>query len=93
MKSIMQWVRLHPYNIASKVQIVVEHYRENVQPLLAGRAKARVVVGSRREAVRWQKAVRTYIASKNYPLDVLVPRLKEFEGLMRSLASLPPLDE
>lgn len=72
MKGIMQWVRLHPYNIASKVQVVVEHYRENVQPLLQGRAKAMVVVGSRREAVRWQKAIRAYIEKQHYPLGVLV---------------------
>lgn len=72
MKGIMQWVRLHPYNIAAKVQIVVEHYRENVQPLLDGQAKAMVVVASRREAVRWQKAIREYIARRQYPLDVLV---------------------
>lgn len=71
MKGIMQWVRLHPHNIASKVQIVVEHYRENVQPLLEGAAKAMVVVGSRREAVRWQKAIRGYIARQGYPLGVL----------------------
>ncbi len=72
MKGIMQWVRLHPYNISQKVQTVVEHYRENVQPLLAGKAKAMVVVGSRKEAVRWQRAIRTYIAQRNYPLGVLV---------------------
>ena len=30
-KGIMRWVRLHPYNISQKVQIVVEHFRENVQ--------------------------------------------------------------
>jgi type I restriction enzyme, R subunit len=72
MKGIMQWVRLHPYNIASKVQIVVEHYRENVQPLLVGQAKAMVVVGSRKEAVRWQKAIRGYIDARGYPLGVLV---------------------
>lgn len=72
MKGIMQWVRLHPYNIAQKVQIVVEHYRENVQPLLNGKAKAMVVVASRKEAVRWQKAIRAYIEKQNYPLGVLV---------------------
>ena len=71
MKGIMQWVRLHPYNIAQKVQVVVEHYRENVQPLLQGRAKAMVVVGSRKEAVRWQKAIRAYINRQHYPLGVL----------------------
>ncbi|MGA9335254.1 MAG: DEAD/DEAH box helicase family protein, partial [Rudaea sp.] len=72
MKGIMRWVRLHPYNIASKVQIVVEHYRENVLPLLGGTAKAMVVVGSRKEAVRWQKAIRGYIARQRYSLGVLV---------------------
>jgi len=72
MKGIMQWVRLHPYNISQKVQVVVEHYRENVQPLLEGRAKAMVVVASRKEAVRWQKAIRAYIEKQNYALGVLV---------------------
>ncbi len=33
LKGIMRWVRLHPYNIAQKVQIVVEHFREDVAPL------------------------------------------------------------
>ncbi|OJA40217.1 type I restriction endonuclease subunit R [Burkholderia ubonensis] len=72
MKGIMQWVRLHPYNIVQKVQIVVEHYRENVQQLVDGKAKAMVVVASRKEAVRWQKAIRAYIERRNYPLGVLV---------------------
>ncbi|WP_019578300.1 type I restriction endonuclease subunit R [Curvibacter lanceolatus] len=72
MKGIMSWVRLHPYNIAQKVQVVVEHFRENVQPLLAGKAKAMVVVGSRKEAVRWQKAIRAYIERQGYPLGVMV---------------------
>ncbi|MCP1237850.1 type I restriction endonuclease [Gluconobacter kondonii] len=71
-KGLMQWVRLHPYNISQKVQVVVEHYRENVQPLLDGKAKAMVVVASRKEAVRWQKAIRAYITKQNYPLGVLV---------------------
>lgn len=71
-KRLMQWVRLHPHNIASKVQIVVEHYRENVQPLLDGKAKAMIVVASRLEAVRWQKAIRAYIERQKYPLGVLV---------------------
>lgn len=72
MKGLMQWVRLHPYNIASKVQILVEHYRENVQLLLDGKAKAMVVVGSRKEAVRWQKAIRDYVQRQGYSLGVLV---------------------
>jgi len=72
MKGIMRWVRLHPYNISQKVQVVVEHFRENVSPLLEGRAKAMVVVGSRLEAVRWQLAIDQYIKSQNYKIASLV---------------------
>lgn len=72
MKGIMRWVRLHPYNISQKVQVVVEHFRENVAPLLEGRAKAMVVVGSRLEAVRWQLTISEYIKSQNYRIGTLV---------------------
>jgi type I restriction enzyme R subunit len=72
LKKIMGWVKLHPYNIAQKVEIVVEHYREHVAPLLAGRAKAMVVVASRREAVRWQLAMQRYIKDKGYKIGTLV---------------------
>jgi len=72
MKGIMRWVRLHPYNISQKVQIVVEHFRENVAPLLDGNAKAMVVVGSRLEAVRWQLAIEKYIKSEGYGIGTLV---------------------
>jgi type I restriction enzyme, R subunit len=72
MKGIMGWVRLHPYNIAQKVQVVVEHFREFVSPLLNGKAKAMVVVGSRLEAVRWQLAIDKYILSNSYAMGTLV---------------------
>ncbi|NKN13966.1 type I restriction endonuclease subunit R [Rhizobium laguerreae] len=71
-KALMRWVRLHPYNISQKVQIVIEHYRANVQPLLDGKAKAMVVTGSRLEAVRWQLAMQKYIRSVGYDLGTLV---------------------
>jgi type I restriction enzyme R subunit len=71
-KAIMKWVQLHPWNVSQKVQIVVEHYRENVQPLLDGKAKAMVVLGSRIEAVRWQLAIQKYIKEKGYSLGTLV---------------------
>jgi type I site-specific restriction-modification system R (restriction) subunit len=72
LKGIMGWVRLHPYNIAQKVQIVVEHFREFVAPLLNGTAKAMVVVGSRVEAVRWKLAIEKYIADNGYRIGTLV---------------------
>ncbi|MEB3185701.1 MAG: type I restriction endonuclease [Cyanobacteriota bacterium] len=72
LKKLMGWVKLHPHNIAQKVQIVVEHFRRFVWPLLDGKAKAMVVVGSRKEAVRWKLAIDKYIAEKGYPLGTLV---------------------
>lgn len=72
LKGIMRWVRLHPYNISQKVQVVVEHYRENVAPLLSGQGKAMVVVGSRVEAVRWRLAIDKYIQSQGYKIGTLV---------------------
>ena len=71
-KSLMRWVRLHPYNISQKVQVVVEHFRTNVAPLLDGKAKAMVVVASRVEAVRWQLAINSYIKAQGYKIGTLV---------------------
>src|SRR5690606_8034449 len=82
-KSLLRWVRLHPYNISQKVQIVVEHYRANVRPLLDGRAKAMVVVASRVEAVRWQLAIQKYIKEQGYDLGTLVA----FSGEVNDRAS------
>lgn len=72
MKGIMGWVRLHEYNIAQRVQVVVEHFSKLVAGLLQGKAKAMVVTGSRKEAVRWQKAIRKYITEHGYKIETLV---------------------
>jgi type I restriction enzyme R subunit len=72
LKKIMGWVRLHPYNISQKVQIVVEHFRTKVAPLLDGKAKAMVVVASRLEAVRWRLAIDVYIKDQGYKFGTLV---------------------
>ncbi len=61
-----QWVRLHDYNIAQKVQVIVEHFKDNVMGLLCGQAKAMVVTSSRKEAVRFKLGFDTYITEKGY---------------------------
>jgi type I restriction enzyme R subunit len=65
-KQMLQWVKLHPHNISQKVAVIVEHFRSNVAHHLAGRAKAMVVTGSRKEAVRYKKAIDAYILEKGY---------------------------
>jgi Type I site-specific restriction-modification system, R (restriction) subunit and related helicases len=76
---IMGWVNLHSYNISQHVQIVVEHFRKFVMPLLHGQAKAMVVTSSRLEAVRWHVAMRKYIEQRGYPLNTLVAFSGEVE--------------
>lgn len=68
------------WHISQKVAVVVEHFLENVQPLLQGHAKAMVVVGSRQEAVRWQLAMKKYIQENGYKLDALVAFSGEVAG-------------
>ena len=63
---IAKWVRLHPYNIAQKVETIIEHFNSKVKHLLGGEAKAMVVTSSRLEAVRYKLAFEKYVASKGY---------------------------
>ncbi|TLF92465.1 type I restriction endonuclease subunit R [Nocardia cyriacigeorgica] len=63
-KGLMRWVTLHPTNISQKVQIIVEHFHANVAHLLEGKAKAMVVTGSRKAAVKYKKAIDAYIAKR-----------------------------
>lgn len=72
MKQLGRWVRLHPHNIAQKVEVIVDHFRKNVAHLLEGKAKAMVVTGSRQEAVRYKLAMDKYIAANNYDIGTLV---------------------
>jgi type I restriction enzyme R subunit len=61
-----QWVRLHDYNIAQKVQVIAEHFKDNVMGLLGGQAKAMVVTSGRKEAVRYKLGFDKYIIEQGY---------------------------
>ena len=80
----MNWVKLHPTNIAQKVQIIIEHFRENVGWRLDGKAKAMVVTSSRKAAVRYKLAFDKYVAEKGYT-DVAA--LVAFSGEVTDLDS------
>lgn len=64
-----QWVRLHDYNISQKVQVIVEHFKDNVMGLLGGQAKAMIVTSSRKEAVRYKLSFDKYLMSKQSELS------------------------
>lgn len=65
-KALARFVSLHPHNIAQKTEIMVEHFRQNTQHRIGGRAKAMVVTSSRLHAVRYKLAFDEYIARKGY---------------------------
>lgn len=65
-KALARFLRLHPYNIAQKTEVMVEHFNAVTRHKLGGKAKAMVVTGSRLEAVRYKRAFDAYIREKGY---------------------------
>jgi type I restriction enzyme R subunit len=64
--AIARFVSLHPYNIAQKTEIIVEHFRNFSKDKIGGRAKAMVVTRSRLQAVRYKLAVDRYLRQHGY---------------------------
>ena len=65
-RAIARFVSLHPYALAQKTEIIVEHFREHTSHKIGGMAKAMVVTSSRLHAVRYKRAIDTYIAEHGY---------------------------
>ena len=65
-KKLGKFLNIMPYNIEQKIEIIIEHFRAHIKPLLGGRAKAMVVTSSRLQAVRYMKAFQRYIAENHY---------------------------
>ena len=86
-KALNKWVRLHAYNIAQKVKVIVEHYREHVAWRLDGEAKAMVVTSSREEVIRYKLAIDAYIKENHYQIGTLVAFSGDIE--VKELADLP----
>ena len=64
--ALAKYLHLHPVNVSQKTEVIVEHFRNHVRHLMAGRAKAMVVTSSRLHAVRYMKAFRKYIKENGY---------------------------
>lgn len=65
-KAIARFLELHPYNIAQKVEVIIEHFRNHTLHKIGGRAKAMVVTRSREHAVKYKLAFDKYIKEKGY---------------------------
>ena len=72
-RQIARFIELHETNIAQRVEVIVEHFRNVVMGELGGTAKAMVITASRQGAVKYQKAFKDYIARKGSSgIDALV---------------------
>ncbi len=65
-RAIARFIDLHPYQLAQKAEIIVEHFRSHTSKEMRGLAKAMVVTSSRLHAVRYKQAIDKYIAEKDY---------------------------
>lgn len=63
---------LHEHGIEKKAELMVEHFRSQIERLIDGKAKAMIVTKSRLHAVRYYLAVRDYLARKGYPEKAIV---------------------
>lgn len=71
-KAIGKYVALHPYNIAQKTEIIIEHFRAVVAKKIGGKAKAMLVCGSRKQAKRYFEAFNRYIKTNGYEQELKV---------------------
>jgi type I restriction enzyme, R subunit len=65
-RAIARFVSLHPYHLAQKAEIIVEHFRSHTSKAMGELAKAMVVTSSRLHAVRYKQNIDKYIKAKGY---------------------------
>ena len=65
-RKIARFVDLHDTNISQKIEIIIEHFRQNIADSLGGQAKAMVVTSSRPAAVKYKKEFEKYIERNGY---------------------------
>lgn len=65
-RQIARFIELHETNINQRIEIIVEHFRNNVMHELEGKAKAMVITPSREAAVKYYQAFKSYIGRMNY---------------------------
>ena len=66
------FVDLHEHTIRQKVEIMVEHFRDNTAGRIGGKAKAMIVTRSRLHAVRYKLILDAYLKEQGYPYKALV---------------------
>ncbi len=69
---LRSFVDLHEHAIRKKVEIMADHFHEQVAGRIGGKAKAMIVTRSRLHAVRYHLTLTAYLKEKGYPYKSLV---------------------
>lgn len=64
--AIARFATLHPYVLAQKTEVIIEHYRQVTMKKIGGKAKAMVVTASREHVVRYKQEFDRYLKEKGY---------------------------
>jgi type I restriction enzyme R subunit len=65
-RAIARFLSMHPYNLAQKTEVMIEHFRQIASKNIGGKAKAMVVTSSRLHAVRYYFEFKKYIEENGY---------------------------
>lgn len=65
-RKIAKYIELHDTNIAQKVEIIIEHFKNRIMGELDNKAKAMVVTSSRQAAVKYRNEFENYISKHGY---------------------------
>ncbi|MBI4652381.1 type I restriction endonuclease subunit R, partial [Candidatus Desantisbacteria bacterium] len=65
-RAIARFVTLHPYNLAQKTEVIIEHFRQCSMKKIGGKAKAMVITASREHVVRYKHEFDSYLKEKGY---------------------------
>lgn len=81
-KKLKIFVESHTHAIAKKSALVIDHFMDNVirKKKINGLAKAMLVTGSRKNAVKYKKAFDKYLAEINSPYKAIVAFSGEVDG-------------
>lgn len=73
---IKKYADLHPYNISSKVQIIIETFKDITSNAIGGKGKMMIVASSRLAAVRYLQEMRRYLEDMKQG-----PNAKDYENI------------
>ncbi|MFH0947789.1 MAG: type I restriction endonuclease [Elusimicrobiota bacterium] len=85
-RAIARFLTLHPYNLAQKTEVIIEHFHQVTMKKIGGKAKAMVVTSSREHVVRYKQEFDKYLKEKGYD-DIKA--LVAFSGMVL-LNGIPP---